>query len=92
MSKISERKDNALNFLNPVLSTNQKPRFQALNQWEASISGPLILTRMTITMTTTKITTIKMTMTTMKMTMTTMTMTMTTMTMTMSLKSRPLIG
>ena len=31
-------------FLNPVLSTNQRPRFWALNQWEASISGPLILT------------------------------------------------
>ena len=44
MREISERKANALNFLNPVLSTNQRPRFWALNQWEASISGPLILT------------------------------------------------
>ena len=44
MREISERKANALNFLNPVLSTNQRPRFWALNQWEASISGPPILT------------------------------------------------
>jgi len=44
MKEISERKANALNFLNPVLSTNQRPRFWALNQWEASISGPPILT------------------------------------------------
>ena len=44
MREISERKANALNFLNPVLSTNQRPRFWALNQWEASISGSLILT------------------------------------------------
>ena len=42
--EISEQKANALNFFNPVLSTNQRPRFWALNQWEASISGPLILT------------------------------------------------
>ena len=42
--EISEQKANALNFLNPVLSTNQRPRFWALNQWEASISGPPILT------------------------------------------------
>ena len=90
MNKISERKANALNVLNPVLSTNQTPRFQALNQWVASFSGPLILTRMTIKMTTMKITTMAMTMTTMTvtmttMTMTTMTMTMTTMTMTMTM-------
>ena len=44
MGEISERKANALNFLNPVLSTNQRPRFWALNQWEAWISGPPILT------------------------------------------------
>ena len=44
MREISERKANALNFLNSVLSTNQRPRFWALNQWEASISGPPILT------------------------------------------------
>ena len=44
MKEISERKANALNFLNPVLSTNQRPQFWALNQWEASISGPPILT------------------------------------------------
>ena len=44
MTEISERKANALNFLNPVLSTNQRPQFWALNQWEASISGPPILT------------------------------------------------
>ena len=44
MREISERKANALNLLNPVLSTNQRPRFWALNQWEASISGPPILT------------------------------------------------
>ena len=44
MREISERKANALNFLNPVLSTNQRPQFWALNQWEASISGPPILT------------------------------------------------
>ena len=44
MREISEQKANALNFLNPVLSTNQRPRFWALNQWEASISGPPILT------------------------------------------------
>ena len=44
MTDISEWKANVLNFLNPVLSTNQRPRFWALNQWEASISGPLILT------------------------------------------------
>ena len=44
MTEISERKANALNFLNSVLSTNQRPRFWALNQWEASISGPPILT------------------------------------------------
>ena len=37
MREISERKANALNFLNPVLSTNQRPRFWALNQWEASL-------------------------------------------------------
>ena len=42
--EISEQKANALNFLNPVLSTNQRPRFWALNQWEASILGPPILT------------------------------------------------
>ena len=42
MTEISERKANALNFLNPVLSTHQS--FWSLNQWEASISGPLILT------------------------------------------------
>ena len=44
MREISERKANDLNFLNPVLSTNQRPQFWALNQWEASISGPPILT------------------------------------------------
>ena len=44
MRRISERKAIALNFLNPLLSTNQRPRFWALNQWEASISGPPILT------------------------------------------------
>ena len=44
MREISEQKANALNLLNPVLSTNQRPRFWALNQWEASISGPPILT------------------------------------------------
>merc|ERR1712012_495279 len=44
MRDISEQKANALNFLNPVLSTNQRPRFWALNQWEASILGPPILT------------------------------------------------
>ena len=44
MREISEQKANALNFLNPVLSTNQRPQFWALNQWEASISGPPILT------------------------------------------------
>ena len=42
--EISEQKANALNFLNPVLSTNQRPQFWALNQWEASISSPPILT------------------------------------------------
>ena len=46
MKEISERKANALNFLNPVLSTNQRPQFWALNQWEASISGPPILTHL----------------------------------------------
>ena len=40
MREISEQKANALNFLNTVLSTNQRPRFWALNQWEASFSGP----------------------------------------------------
>ena len=44
MREISEQKANALNFLDPVLSTNQRPRFLVLNQWEASISGPPILT------------------------------------------------
>merc|ERR1712012_8733 len=44
MKEISEQKANALNFLDPVLSTNQRPRFLVLNQWEASISGPPILT------------------------------------------------
>ena len=44
MREISERKANALNFLNLVLSTNQRPWLWALNQWEASLSGPLILT------------------------------------------------
>jgi hypothetical protein len=44
MREISEQKANALNLLNPVLSTNQRPQFWALNQWEASISGPPILT------------------------------------------------
>ena len=43
--EISERKANALNFLNPVLSTNERPQFWALNQWEASLSGPPILTQ-----------------------------------------------
>ena len=37
MREISEQKANALNFLNTVLSTNQRPRFWALNQWEASL-------------------------------------------------------
>ena len=31
-------------FLNPVLSSNQRPQFWALNHWEASISSPPILT------------------------------------------------
>ena len=44
MREISEWKANALNFFKPVLSTNQRPQFLALNQWEASISGPPILT------------------------------------------------
>ena len=44
MREISERKANTLNFSNPVLSTNQKHLFWALNQWEASISDPQILT------------------------------------------------
>ena len=44
MTEISEWKANALNLLNPVLSTNQRPRFWALNQWDAWISGPPILT------------------------------------------------
>ena len=42
--EISQRKANALNFFNPVLSTNQRPQFWDLNQCEASISGPPILT------------------------------------------------
>ena len=33
-----------LEFFYPVLSTNQRLRFWALYQWEASISGPPILT------------------------------------------------
>ena len=45
MREISEQKANALNLLNPVLSTNQRPQFWTLNQWEASISGPPILSR-----------------------------------------------
>jgi len=46
MREISKQKANALNFLNPVLPTNKRPRFLALNQWEASISGLLILTHL----------------------------------------------
>ena len=46
MTEIYERKSSALSFLNPLLSTNQRPRFRALNQWEASISGPPILTHL----------------------------------------------
>ena len=38
MREISERKANALNFLNPVLSTNQRPQFWALNQSQQSDS------------------------------------------------------
>ena len=45
MRENSEWKANALNFFKPVLSTNQRPQFLALNQWEASISGPPILTQ-----------------------------------------------
>ena len=44
MREISEQKANALNFWNPFFSTNQRPQFWAPNQWEASISGPPILT------------------------------------------------
>ena len=39
MREISEQKANALNFLNPVLSTNQRPWFSALIQWEVCISA-----------------------------------------------------